>query len=93
MKTISILFFISVFSSPIQEDELETEIVELWKKFQSSSSKAEYKGAEQTLDKILEKKKDLAAAFYYRGRIRFQMGKIKGSIADFDQYIKLIPDM
>lgn len=43
--------------------------------------------------KALQQDDKLAAAYYYRGREHFRLGKIKESVADFDRYVELRPEV
>ena len=52
-----------------------------------------FKEAEQILSKAIEMDKKLSAAYYARGRVNFQLGRIKQSVKDFDAYVKLRPQV
>lgn len=74
----------------IQErDALE----ELWSEFQKASQLGKLAEQEKILDSILKLKSDSSAAYYYRGRTRFQAGSIKESIQDFDRHVELSPKL
>ncbi len=45
------------------------------------------------LTKAIEMDKEQATAYYARGRVNFQLGKIKESVQDFDAYVKRRPQV
>ena len=45
------------------------------------------------LTKAIEIDKEQATAYYARGRVNFQLGKIKESVQDFDAYVKRRPQV
>ena len=53
----------------------------------------EFKGAIEDLDAAIKHDAEQAVAYYYRGRVRFQLGRIKESVADFDKYVSLKPSI
>ncbi|MCH2610284.1 MAG: hypothetical protein MK006_04375 [Pirellulales bacterium] len=53
----------------------------------------EFVGAIEDLDTAIKHDAEQAVAYYYRGRVRFQLGRIKKSVADFDKYVSLRPSI
>lgn len=49
--------------------------------------------AVELLDQALKAAPDTADAYYVRGRERFRLGRIKESVADFDKYVALRPEL
>lgn len=60
---------------------------------QAAAAKNDSKSAVCLLTAAISKDARLAAAHYLRGREHFRLGKIKESVADFDRYVELRPDM
>jgi lipoprotein NlpI len=44
------------------------------------------------LGELLRLEPENARAFYIRGRENFRLGRVKEAVADFDRYVKLVPD-
>ena len=74
-------------------DNKRSEIAKLWSDAQKAIGKSDYEVAEKKLSKLIELSPDFSSAIYYRGRVRFQAGDVKGSVADFDRHIKLSPEL
>lgn len=51
------------------------------------------KQAVELATKAIEADPTLAAAYYLRGRERFRLGRVKESVADFDKYVALRPEL
>lgn len=60
-------------------------------KAQIASRKGDLPEAEKLLTSHIAKFPDDATGYYLRGRERFRLAKIKESVADFDQVVKLAP--
>jgi lipoprotein NlpI len=58
----------------------------------AASEKGDSAEAEKLLTSLIEKSPSDAIAYYWRGRERFRLAKIKESVADFDEYVKLAPE-
>ena len=53
----------------------------------------EFEGAIEDFDAAIKHDAEQPVAYYYRGRVRFQLGRIKESVADFDKYVSLRPSI
>jgi lipoprotein NlpI len=58
----------------------------------TASEKGDSAAAEQFLNTYIESEPSDPRGYYYRGRERFRLAKIKESVADFDHYVKLAPE-
>jgi lipoprotein NlpI len=58
-----------------------------------ASSAENWKQAEELLTKLLQRKEAPAQAWYWRGRAKFCLGKVKESAIDFDQYYEKVPEI
>jgi lipoprotein NlpI len=58
----------------------------------AASEKGDSAEAEKLLTVLIEKSPGDPTAYYWRGRERFRLAKIKESVADFDQFVKLAPE-
>lgn len=72
--------------------EKEKRILELWEAAQLNVRLNELEKAEKRFTELLKLNPDHSLALYYRGRVRFQLGKVQGSIEDFDRHVELSPD-
>ena len=52
-----------------------------------------FQEAERLLTRVISMDKEQSAAFYARGRVNFQLGRIKQSVEDFDTYVKQRPQV
>jgi lipoprotein NlpI len=84
------LLFIPVSTLAFEDDSTE-KVEKLWESVRKSIDQADYRSADKSLTSILAIQPKLSNAFYYRGRVRFQAGEIKDSVADFDQHVSLSP--
>lgn len=55
------------------------------------ATRGQMKEAEQLLDDVIEIKPDHANAYFNRGELRYEMGKLESSLADYDRAIALQP--
>ena len=71
-------------ATSVSDDEL--------RRAQAASDKGDIAGAEKLLTAHITKFPRDPSGFYLRGRERFRLANIKGSVEDFDQYVKLSPE-
>ena len=71
------------------QDDLEAHLARATKAINAGDSKE----AVDQLNKVLEHDAKYAIAYYLRGRELFRLGKVKQAAADFDQYVKLKPQV
>jgi len=71
------------------QDDLEAHLSRATEAINSGDSKE----AVAQLNKVLEHDPKYAIAYYLRGREWFRLGKVKQSAADFDEYVKLKPEV
>jgi lipoprotein NlpI len=60
---------------------------------QQAANKGESMDAVRFATGAIENDSKLAFAYYLRGREHFRLGKIAASVADFDQFVELRPDL
>lgn len=58
-----------------------------------AASEGQSEQAERLATAALEQDPKLANAYYLRGRARFRLGKVVESLADFDQFVALRPEL
>ncbi len=88
------LFVVTFLLLPLQfATASETEAVKLLSKADAAAARSDSKAAVEFATKAIEQESSLAAAFYLRGRERFRLSQFDASIADFDQYVRLRPDV
>ncbi len=62
------------------------------RKAQAASEKGDLVEAEKLYSAHITKSPEDPTGYYLRGRERFRLANIKGSVADFDQFVKLAPE-
>ncbi|MEC9093754.1 MAG: tetratricopeptide repeat protein [Planctomycetota bacterium] len=92
MKSMGLITVFSLGLALFQQDDSQ-EIDRLWQETQKAIQKSDHFTAEKQLSAILDKQPETSQAYYYRGRVRFQAGKIQASVADFDRHVKLSPQL
>jgi len=60
---------------------------------QAAAAKSDSKLAVELATAAIKQDAKLASAYYLRGREQFRLGKVKASVADFDRYVELRPDV
>lgn len=79
------------------QDPLSTEdgpsIQALLSQALEASSAEDWKKAEDLLTQLIQRKEAPAQAWYWRGRAKFCLGKVKESAKDFDQYYEKVPEI
>ena len=65
----------------------------LFEQAQQAANKGESMDAVRFATGAIENDSKLAFAYYLRGREHFRLGKIAASVADFDQFVELRPDL
>lgn len=66
---------------------------QLLNRAQKLSDAGESAKAVEVLSELLKKQPDAAITYYLRGRENFRIGKIRESVADFDKYVELKPEI
>jgi lipoprotein NlpI len=75
--------------APAQDDA----IADLMKRATQAGQRREFGRAIELLGEVIAKDPKHADAYYERGRAHFCAGKIKESVADFDKYVELRPNL
>lgn len=65
----------------------------LWRRARTQIESADHVAAERTLTLTIKADPKFAQAHYYRGRVRFRLGKFAASVLDFNRYVKLAPSL
>ncbi len=93
------LFLLSVFvrgvvsrAGPPATEKAES-INALLQQAREKTGQRKFVEAAGLLTKAIEVDKQQSAAYYARGRVNFQLGKIKQSVQDFDAYVKRRPQV
>lgn len=77
-----------------EQDEQKPRPKQTWiQAFEAASSKDDRPGALTALDGLIREYPEETFAYYQRGCLRCWMGDFKGSVADFDRYVELRPEV
>ncbi|MEO8494667.1 MAG: hypothetical protein ABI614_06335 [Planctomycetota bacterium] len=64
---------------------------EILARAQASAASNDSTAAERVASEAIEADETFAAAYYFRARERFRLGRVQDSVSDFDRYIELQP--
>lgn len=64
---------------------------EILARAQASAASNDSTAAERVASEAIEADETFAAAYYFRARERFRLGRVQDSVSDFDRYIELHP--
>lgn len=93
MKTQSTLIVVLLFVCAMSAAQLHGEDSrKLLEQANQQIRARKFDAAHQSLTAALAQDSENAVAYYVRGRVNFQRGKMKESVADFDRYVKLQPN-
>ena len=93
------LFLLSVLGNDMSliadpgETDKAASINALLQQSREKTGQRKFAEAAGLLTKAIEIDKEQVAAYYARGRVNFQLGKIKESVQDFDAYVKRRPQV
>ncbi|MEE2639894.1 MAG: hypothetical protein VX768_04655 [Planctomycetota bacterium] len=89
----ALIFLICVSNSRLcQEPDEDARLRALWQQAQVLIVQENHLQTEKGLSEVIKKKADYRTALYWRGRVRFQLGEIMGSISDFNRYVEFHPE-
>lgn len=60
---------------------------------EKASAVGDHAQADRLWTAVIEMAPDMAAAYYYRGRARFCLGRFRESLADFDKHVAMRPEL
>ena len=83
---------IAFTAEPLEADKTAS-INALLRQAQEKTAQRKFAEAASLLTKAIELDPDQATPYYIRGRVHFQLGKIKESVQDFDAYVKRRPQV
>jgi len=81
-----------LIAEPLETDKAAS-INALLQQAREKTRQRKFTEAASLLTKAIEIDKEQATAYYARGRVNFQLGKIKESVQDFDAYVKRRPQV
>ena len=84
---------LSISRSPLPGKGGEAEAGRLLQQAQQAAAEGRSMDAVRLATGAIETDSQLAFAYYVRGREHFRLSKIAESVADFDQFVKLRPDL
>jgi len=79
-------------AEPLKADKTES-INALLRQAQEKTAQRKFTESAGLLTKAIELDPEQATPYYIRGRVHFQLGKIKESVQDFDAYVKRRPQV
>ena len=82
--TLTVTLSTAAFAQPSDDAEQMREALRL-------AERGAHANAVAALDAVIRRQPDQAAAYYWRGRSNFCLGRIKEAVADFDRHIALAP--
>ena len=82
----------SLIAEPVETDKAAS-INALLQQSREKTGQRKFAEAAGLLTKAIEIDKEQVAVYYARGRVNFQLGKIKESVQDFDAYVKRRPQV
>lgn len=81
-----------LLAEPFETDKAAS-VNALLQQAREKTGQRKFAEAAALLTKAIEIDKEQATAYYARGRVNFQLGKIKESVQDFDAYVKRRPQV